>query len=788
MRVYFSTITVNIAPRHNLQTGLTFRACFAVYFTLLLLFCCIEGISAQNLYKITGKVIDKDSTAVEFASVVLSNNFTKKLTGTTTGVDGTFVINAKEGGYTFEVSLLGYEKYTLKLTVDNDINVGDIVLKDEINTLKEAKIVANRVSYNMEGYEYKVGNIEALKNKDLTDILRTAPGLMVTNKITLYGNAIGNVYVDRRRVKMTEETLLAYLRSYKGGNIEKIEVISDPDISARHEGTAIKITTKKQEGGFLSASARVLYNENNFVVGPDFNLNYRKGKFSFYTSGGYTNQNRDTKEITSYDWKNADKRIDDITTEKIKLPLSINGTFGIGYDISKNDYLSAEVSFRERERDQKRMTFVESIGADADVASEGSYRDYNTVTRTPTVSLMYVHTFKDASEFTVTGDYVGSYKKDDIVSGVLKDNDLKEDDKLTHTENNTSTFAGYANYSKRIKKKHNINAGMRYSYIMNEAINNESTFAYNEGLLKPFASYSVNFKKFGLRTGITGNWANIDHNNYIDILPSASVNYYMNRNKGHILSAGYYMGVGRPSISSLNPNAVLSDQDIIVRVGNPNLESYYIHNFSTSLKLFNSYTLSADYDIANDAITSYLETDDKGTIYQKYTNDANSKSVTIQMTANKYLFNRLNLDFMVAYAYSESEANGTVQRNNTVHCALVAYLMLPKSFSFTAMSFANSKKRIGHNAYKKEPFVLDLSLSKRIKRWNIKFSVGDVFDSYKGGSNTTIDMGDYTQKVTSYTASRSYSINVMYNFSWGKAGRIKKTDSQKRDMGSRIGY
>ena len=148
-----------------------------VYFTIILMLCCVGSISAQNLYKVTGKVIDKESKAVEFASVVLSDNVTKKLTGTTTGIDGTFAINAKEGVYTFEVSLLGYEKYTLKLTVYNDINVGDVVLKEEINTLKEAKIIANRVSYNMEGYEYKVGNIEALKNKDLTDILRTAPGI-----------------------------------------------------------------------------------------------------------------------------------------------------------------------------------------------------------------------------------------------------------------------------------------------------------------------------------------------------------------------------------------------------------------------------------------------------------------------------------------------------------------------------------------------------------------------------------------------------------------------------------
>ena len=759
-----------------------------VYITIILLLSCISSVSAQNLFKVTGKVIDKENKAVEFASAVLSNNNTKKLIGTTTGEDGSFSINAKDGVYILEISLVGYEKYTLDLTVDGDINVGEIVLNEDVSTLKEVKVTANRVDYNMGGYEYKVGNIEALKNKDLTDVLKTAPGLMVSNKITLYGNTIGNVYVDRRRVRMSEETLLSYLRSYKGGDIEKIEVISDPDISARHSGTAIKITTKKQEGGFLSASVRSAANENKFVIGPNFNLNYRRGKFSFYTSGGYTNQNRDTKEITSYDWKSADKRTDDITTEKSRLPLSVNGTFGIGYDISKNDFLSAEVSFRELDREQKRKMITESAGVDAGASSNGSYRDYNSVTRTPTVSLMYVHTFKDASEFTVTGDYVGSYNRNDIVNGSLGVDGAKEDGRITITENNTTTFAGYANYSKRIKRKHNINVGMRYSYIMNEATNNDLSFSYNESLLRPFASYSVNFNKFGVRTGLEGNWANIDKNNYVDLLPSASVNYYMNRNKGHILSLRYSMGVGRPSIASLNPNAVLSDKDIIVRVGNPDLKSYYSHNFSTTLDLFNNYRLSVGYGMANDAITSYMETDEKGTIYQKYTNNADSRDLTVTISVNKYLFNRLNLDLRADYVYSESRANEDVQRSNALSCSFVANVSLPKSFSFTAMTFANSKKRIGHNAYKKEPFVLDLELSKRIKRWNIGITLADVFNSYSGGQNMTIDMGDYTQKVTNYTASRSYCLNVSYNFSWGKAGRIKRANTQKRDMGSRIGY
>ena len=49
----------------------------------LLLLCCIGTSYSQGLYEISGKVLDKDKKALEFASVVLSDNETKKLIGTT---------------------------------------------------------------------------------------------------------------------------------------------------------------------------------------------------------------------------------------------------------------------------------------------------------------------------------------------------------------------------------------------------------------------------------------------------------------------------------------------------------------------------------------------------------------------------------------------------------------------------------------------------------------------------------------------------------------------------------
>ena len=247
--------------------------------TFLLLFAFTASLHAQNSLTISGRIIDKEKKAIEFASISLSNNATKKIVGTTASADGTFLLKAAKGKYILEVSMIGYDKYTLALNLQEDSPLGDILLAESHGRLKEVRVTANRVEYNINGYEYNVGQLQSLKKVELTEVLRSAPGIMVGDKVTLYGAPITNLYVDRRRVRMDGHDLTSYLNMFKGENIERIEVISDPDISERYGGTAIRIITKKEEAGFLSASARVMGGESKIVTNPNFNLNYRKGAF-----------------------------------------------------------------------------------------------------------------------------------------------------------------------------------------------------------------------------------------------------------------------------------------------------------------------------------------------------------------------------------------------------------------------------------------------------------------------------------------------------------------------------
>ncbi len=757
-----------------------------VYFTFLLLLIYTGTISAQGSYMVFGKVFDESHNPIEFASVVLLDKATnKQVEGTTTKADGSFYfIKAKGGRYTMEVSIVGYEKYSCDFTVENNTKFNDIILKEDITTLKEAKVVANMVDYNMNGYEYKLGNVTALKGKDLTDVLKTAPGIMVHDDVTLYGRRVSNIYIDKRRVKMSDEELVTYLRSFRGEDLDKIEVISNPDVSERYGGISIKITTKKYSGGFVSASESTVGSKNHISTTPSANLNYRKDKFLLYTNLTYTTVRSKIKQTIENYWEERDSTVINYTTDETRLPLSIYGIFGIGYDVSKNDYFSAEVSYRNLNRKNYRNTSVEYTNTG--ILLDESYRNFKMESKSPTVSLMYTHKFKDASELKITGDYVGVYKKDDIANTFFQDERGGETWDITHTENNTSTFVGYANFHKKIKKKHQFNAGMRYSYINNEAVNNESSFEYTENEIIPFSSYTFNLKKFGFNIGAQAKWADIDGNSYLDFVPNVSANYYINPKRGHVLGLFYSCGVKRPMISQLNPNYYISQNDIYVRIGNPNLSSYRVNSYGMSLLLFNSIYLLAGYDSSNDGISSYMYSDEEGTIYQTYTNDSKDRSVVASLNFNKMLFNMMAVDLSTYYTFSNSTVREKTDYFNYISCSLQLSVDLPKSFSISMRASWNSSSKISFNATTKKPVSLKIDASKRFKRWKFGVGVFDVLDSAKSGK-VIIDMNTYTKTIKSNMSGRRYALRISYNFNWGKSKGVRKADTQKSDINNRIG-
>ena len=93
------------------------------------------GLFAQNSTRqINGTVKDSAGEPVIGASVIVPNT----TVGTSTDVDGRYVLSVPENTRTVEVACIGYSTYTITLGASS---VYDVVLSDDSNFLDEVVVV-----------------------------------------------------------------------------------------------------------------------------------------------------------------------------------------------------------------------------------------------------------------------------------------------------------------------------------------------------------------------------------------------------------------------------------------------------------------------------------------------------------------------------------------------------------------------------------------------------------------------------------------------------------------------
>ena len=191
--------------------------------------------------------------------------------------------------------------------------------------------------------------------------------------------------------------------------------------------------------------------------------------------------------------------------------------------------------------------------------------------------------------------------------------------------------------------------------------------------------------------------------------------------------------------------------------------------------------------MSNDAITSYMYSDEDGTIYLTYTNGGRYRSASAFLNySNRFFNNMLSINLSADYMYSKNTLKEKSYNFNSLSYGIELSLNLPKSYSVGAKMRGRTSQKVSYNATRKEPVDVTLTFAKRVKRWGLNFEVSDLLDSHKKG-HVTLDMGDYTQTVKSNLAYRNFQLRVSYNFSWGKNRGVKRAQTQKSEIMSRIG-
>lgn len=351
-----------------------------LYFVVLL--CLVVQITwaQERIFSVRGNVTDirgigLPSAHLQFVSLAVPDYATDLATDTT----GYFAAQLPRGYYTLRVSYTGYSTYEARVECTDSINLPPIVLQESSSELAGVVVRANRISYNTKGYKANLSNDPLFKSRTLAEAMQMLPGLyMRQGEFYAYGENIGSVFVNNKRIMFTGAALVSYLATLQAKNITSVEVLNstaDPLLTDKM-AFVVKITTASiNDGGNASVgvSARVS-NVNDFQAAPTFNIQQRMGKWSMFLLPGYTPRsklNRGFTGLTTYQETGLLRKESQMMHLKFKPTLSLAG--GLSYEFDKNNNLSLNFSGKHVKRLQTSSTHNEVYEDDMLTSTSDGY-------------------------------------------------------------------------------------------------------------------------------------------------------------------------------------------------------------------------------------------------------------------------------------------------------------------------------------------------------------------------------------------------------------------------------
>ncbi len=142
---------------------------------------------------------------------------------------GVSVMSAQGRAFSVELQdslILGKSGQVLK----DSLAISDSILFKPSIELDEVVVEVPLVRREADRTVLNVAANPLMANKDVQELLKTAPGVWATDEaLSIYGQDGTVVYVDDRKVNMTGRQLMTYLKSIQGSSIVTIEIIPKVD-------------------------------------------------------------------------------------------------------------------------------------------------------------------------------------------------------------------------------------------------------------------------------------------------------------------------------------------------------------------------------------------------------------------------------------------------------------------------------------------------------------------------------------------------------------------------------
>ncbi len=323
-------------------------------FVIALLLPVLIFSQERPIFALSGRVLDRlDQSPLSYASIAVFDLNDQLIYGGITDDMGSFEIDISPGRFNLKIDYISYLSLTQTLDVKKSIDLGQIFLSQNSQTLDEVIISAEttEVQIRMDKKIYIIGKDLTNSGATVSDALNNVPSVTVDidGSIALRGNDNVRILINGKPSTIAGFGQTDALRQLPAEAIERVEVITAPSARYDAEGTAgiLNIVLRKEKTRGLNGSLQANIS-NPLGYGGTTSLNWRTNRFNLFSTVGYRSRRSPGSAAYNNSYFNADYSASRYTERRQfdRERKSLNLNFGFEYFIDDQSSLTGSIFWR----------------------------------------------------------------------------------------------------------------------------------------------------------------------------------------------------------------------------------------------------------------------------------------------------------------------------------------------------------------------------------------------------------------------------------------------------------
>lgn len=793
---------------------------------------------------LTGKIVD-DATnePLEYATVVLTDVKTKKISGGVTDEKGEFNITTPKGTYNVRFEYISFKSVSFpNKVIDKSIDFGTIKLKENASKLDEIVIVAEKttVDIRLDKKIYNIGKDLSISGGSASDVLGNVPSVQVDveGNISLRGNENVTILIDGRPSALVGINGANALRQIPAEAIERVEVITSPSARYDAEGTAGILNIILRKNKLIGFNGSIQLNAGHpDRYGAAFNANLRTTKFNFFTNTGWRYNGSPGNSLNDSQYFSSNARNARVIEDRQfnRLGRSLFTSFGTEYYINNNSSIIGNIVFNSGNDDDRNVNDINRFDSqgninEATLRTENESEDQQRIQYT----LDYVNNF-DGNGKRLTANAQYSTDLEDIFNNITEvDTQINELNDLERVLENQDEKRALlqVDFVNPVGEDVQYEMGYRGNYrdIFNsfflserqDFVNNgplipdtglNNSFNYKEFVNAFYFQYGQEFGKISLLAGLRHEFTAVEidqetsttsaKKSYNNFFPTVNLGYEIS--EGQNITLGYNRRIRRPRGRFLNPFPSRSSESNIFS-GNVDLNPVISDALDFGyLKRWEKVTLSTSvyYNRSADNWEFIQQdtgelTDNGDPVIRRFPINLSTQQrfgYEFTLTYRPFKIWTINSDFNLFRVTTDGDyvdPNSNISQsfdfeNTAFSLRLNQKLSLPGK---TDVQINMNYRGPNRNAQSKREgiFSMNLAASKELfnEKASINLNVSDVFNSRKRIQRTSVP-GVFDQYSEFQWRVRQISLNFTYRFNQ-KPGKVKRGERGGGDENFEEGF